>query len=156
MNTEISPEKQMLEKLLAERDELNRHISFLQRRLGFTGDCEPDVAPGSADLPYNSIQIGEFYSLSRPQAAAALLKKVRKPLTTSQILEMLTAAGLSISGKNALNGLYTALTRNRDIRKVAPNTWGLREWYPNAKEDKRRNTGSDRPAFTDEETEPEE
>jgi DNA-directed RNA polymerase delta subunit len=34
--------------------------------------------------------------------------------------------------------LYTALTRSGDVRKVAPNTWGLREWYPHLKEPKKR------------------
>jgi len=56
----------------------------------------------------------------------------------SQIFEGLKEASFDVSGKNALNVLYTALTRSGDVRKVAPNTWGLREWYPHLKEPKKR------------------
>ncbi len=70
--------------------------------------------------------------------AAALLKKARQTLTTNQIFEGLKESGFDVSGKNALSGLYTALSRAADVRKVAPNTWGLREWYPHLKEAKKR------------------
>ena len=77
--------------------------------------------------------------MSRPQAAIALLKKLPKtPLTTNQIFEALKDSGLELGGKNALNGLYTSLSRLPEVRKVAPNTWGLREWYPHLKEPKKR------------------
>jgi hypothetical protein len=147
MKDESTPERQLLEKLLAERVELDRHIAFLQKRLGMpTPDTSEKTSPSSApsgsfsaeDLTKLGIQKGEFYGLSRPQAAAALLKKVNKNLTTNQIFEALKETGFDVSSKNALNGLYTALTRNSDIRKVAPNTWGLREWFPHLKDIKKR------------------
>jgi DNA-directed RNA polymerase delta subunit len=90
------------------------------------------------DIAASDVHPGEFYGLSRPQAATALLRKVGKPLTTTQIFEGLKEASFDVSGKNALNVLYTALKRSGDVRKVAPNTWGLREWYPHLKEPKKR------------------
>lgn len=137
-------EKQMLEKLLLERAELDQHIAFLQRRLGLPVSPSASLSPsasvpsGSVDLASSGVHPGEFYGLSRPQAATALLRKVGKPLTTTQIFEGLREASFDVSGKNALNVLYTALTRSSDVRKVAPNTWGLREWYPHLKEPKKR------------------
>ena len=140
-----SLEQQLLEKLLAERADLDQHIGLLQKRLGrnSTGDVAfassaPSGSFSASELSAFGIQKGEFFGLSRPQAAAALLKKVRQNLTTNQIFEALKESGFDVSGKNALNGLYTALTRNSEIRKVAPNTWGLREWYPHLKEAKKR------------------
>jgi hypothetical protein len=146
MNDELALERQLLEKLLIERSELDRHIAFLQKRLGggvvSLENGPPVSAPAGSfsagDLTAMGIQKGEFYGLSRPQAAAALLKKVKQNLTTSQIFEALKETGFDVSGKNALNGLYTALSRNTDIRKVAPNTWGLREWYPHLKDIKKK------------------
>jgi len=137
-------ERQLLDKLLAERVELDQHIAFLQRRLGMpvsvTGSASPSVtlSVGPVDIASSGVHPGEFYGLSRPQAATALLRKVGKPLTTTQIFEGLKEASFDVSGKNALNVLYTALTRSGDVRKVAPNTWGLREWYPHLKEPKKR------------------
>lgn len=136
-------EQQLLDKLLGERAELDQHITFLQKRLGLPLTVSTSASPsaittGPVDLANAGIQRGEFFGLSRPQAASALLRKVGKPLTTTQIFEGLKDASYDVSGKNALNGLYTALSRAADIRKVAPNTWGLREWYPHLKEPKKR------------------
>lgn len=138
-----APEKQMLDKLLAERAELDQHIAFLQKRLGLPVSPSASLSPttmasGSVDLASSGVHPGEFYGLSRPQAATAFLRKVGKPLTTTQIFEGLREASFDVSGKNALNVLYTALSRSPEVRKVAPNTWGLREWYPHLKEPKKR------------------
>lgn len=142
MEENAALERQMLEKLLAERAELDQYIAFLQRRLGLstsTPSGSPSViSAASVDLASSGVHPGEFYGLSRPQAATALLRKVGKPLTTTQIFEGLKEASFDVSGKNALNVLYTALARSGDVRKVAPNTWGLREWYPHLKEPKKR------------------
>jgi hypothetical protein len=134
-------EEQMLEKLIAERAEIDQQIAFLQKRVG--GSISPESAPAiSGGLNTNDIRglRGAFYGLSRPQAASALLKRYGKPLTTNEIFEALRDSGFDVSGKNAFNGLYTALSRAADVRKVAPNTWGLREWYPLAKEPPKKRT----------------
>jgi hypothetical protein len=136
------PEKRLLDKLLAERDELDQHIAFLEKRLGVSGAAR--TAPlgpsrNQEDVSNYSPLIGEFFGLSRPQAAASLLKKAKQNLTTNQIFETLKEAGYEgLSTKNAFNGLYTALIRASEVTKVAPNTWGLREWYPHLKEVKKR------------------
>lgn len=137
-----SAEKELLEKLLAERVELDRHIAFLQKRIGSLPDIDP---PQSSLWDYGGrpkgyqVQRGEFYGMSRSQAAVALLKKTGKlALTTNEIFEALNESGLDMSGKNAFNGLYTALSRTAEVRKVAPNTWGLREWYPHLKDLKKK------------------
>ena len=147
MAEEMVLERQLLEKLLAERADLDQHIALLQKRLG-AGYSENSGGSTSASGGLSSPQEllnragvlkGEFYGMSRPQAAIALLKKLPKtPLTTNQIFEALKDSGLELGGKNALNGLYTSLSRLPEIRKVAPNTWGLKEWYPHLKEPKKR------------------
>jgi hypothetical protein len=137
VNDAREPERQLLEKLLLERDDLDRHISFLRKRLG-EPDTESTGVSTSRTTSSVGIQKGEFYGLSRPQAAVAVLKKLGKNLTTNEIFEILKESGYEgLSSKNAFNGLYTALIRSSEITKVAPNTWGLREKYPHLKEKKR-------------------
>jgi len=131
-------ERQLLDKLLAERADLDQHIALLQKRLGLEGTSSP---PQAMTVPLDSLNVqkGEFYGMSRPQAAAALLRKAKQTLTTNQIFDRLRETGYDgLSGKNAFNGLYTALSRASEVTKVAPNTWGLREWYPHLKEPKKR------------------
>lgn len=150
MNDEtLQLERQLLDKLLAERVELDQHIALLQKRLRLANGADA-ASTGTRSLDeFNgsvNVQKGEFYGLSRPQAAAALLKKAKQNLTTNQIFERLKETGYDgLSGKNAFNGLYTALTRAQEITKVAPNTWGLREWYPHLKEKKRAASASNDP-----------
>jgi hypothetical protein len=126
MNDNKSLERAMLEKLLAERDELDQHIAFLRKRLeaAEAGDLAEQIPPEYS----STIKPDELALYSRPQAAIAILRKVRKNLSTNEIFEFLKRGGQDMSGKNAFNALYTALSRTPDIRKVAPNTWGLAEW----------------------------
>ena len=134
------PEQDLLEKLLSEREELDRHIAFLQKRLGISseGGISPSASTSPRDIGSPGIQKGEFFGLSRPQAAVALLRKLNRNLTTNQIFERLKESGYEgLSNRNAFNGLYTALIRSSEVAKVAPNTWGLREKYPHLKERKR-------------------
>src|SRR5712692_10996664 len=95
------PERLLLEKLLTERAELNQHIAFLQKRLGLEPESLlPDSALMPNEMPIYGVQKGEFYGLSRPQAAAALLRKAKQNLTTNQIFEALKETGYDLSGKN--------------------------------------------------------
>jgi hypothetical protein len=131
------PEQVLLDKLLAERAEMDRLIAFLQKRRGMSPDATPSVISSSGET--QTPMKGEFFGLSRPAAAAALLKRVRRNLTTNEIFELLRESGYDgLSTKNAFNGLYTALSRSSEVTKVAPNTWGLRAHYPHLKDAKKR------------------
>jgi hypothetical protein len=143
------PEQELLEKLLSEREELDSHIAFLRKRLGMSS--ESGISPSAStsprlDIGSAGIQKGEFFGLSRPQAAVALLRKLNRNLTTNQIFEHLKESGYEgLSGRNAFNGLYTALIRSSEVAKVAPNTWGLRDKYPHLKERKRTQVSPSEP-----------
>jgi hypothetical protein len=149
------PEQELLDKLLAEREELDRHIAFLQKRLGMSSESGLSSTVSTSprlDITHAGIQKGEFFGLSRPQAAVALLRKLNRNLTTNQIFEYLKESGYEgLSNRNAFNGLYTALIRSSEVAKVAPNTWGLREKYPHLKERKRTQINSSERALTLEE-----
>jgi hypothetical protein len=127
----MSAERQFLEKLLAERAELDQLIIAVQKRLGKTENVEIINHTVNETLSVNK---GEFFGMSRAEAAIALLRKLKRTLSTNDIFKMLEESGLDMAGKNVLGSLYTSLTRHSETRRVAPNTWGLKEWYPHLKD----------------------
>ena len=127
MSDDNSPERMLLDKLLAERAELDQLITILQKRLDIAELSDPaeQIPPEYSTI----VKAGDLTLFSRPQAAVVLLRKARKTLSTNEIFELLRKGGQDMSGKNAFNALYTALSRTAELKKVAPNTWGLTEWY---------------------------
>jgi hypothetical protein len=118
-------EKQLLDKLRAERKELDQLIVAIEKRMGIV-PCADEEDESEEFAVF--IASGQFAGLSRSQAAIQLLKQVDRALTTPQIFEFLKSGGADMSNKNSLNALYTALKRAPEIQKVKPNTWGLKEW----------------------------
>lgn len=136
-DNEITLEQRLLEKLLAEREELDAQIAFLQRRIG-----QPlAVAPPANEASVVQVQKGEFFGMSRAEAAIALLRKVRRTMSTNEIFESLAETGFDLSGKNVMSALYTTLLRHSDLRRVAKNTWGLKEWYPHLRDQPKKKNG---------------
>lgn len=77
-----------------------------------------------------SIQAGEFHNLSYTKAARAILEKIRKPLTTQEILAYFERSGRKVPGKNPSATIYSSLKKSSDnFELVSRNTWGLSEWY---------------------------
>ena len=76
------------------------------------------------------ITVGEFHGMPYTSTAGAILQKTnRKPLKTHDILRHIEKSGRKVEGKNPVGTIYSSLKRNRDFELVAPNTWGLAEWY---------------------------
>ncbi len=76
---------------------------------------------------------GQFYGKSQTAAAAEVLRIYGKPQRTKTILEAFTKAEFKIGGKAPEGTLYRSLLRGREFLKVAPDTWGVADWYPDAK-----------------------
>jgi len=135
-------EKRFLESLLAERAELDLHIAFLRKRLGVSEEVTTETITTSKQADRISVKQGEFYGLSRAEAAIKLLSKYGHALSTNEIVETLKETGLeSMFIKNALPALYTSLSRHQEVCRVSKNTWGLKKWYPYLK-DKKKNGGT--------------
>lgn len=77
-----------------------------------------------------TIAIGEFHGMPYTNAARVILQKTgRKVLTTREILNFIEKSGRKVEVKNPAGTIYSSLTKNADFELVAPNTWGLAEWY---------------------------
>lgn len=135
-------EKRFLESLLAERAELDLHITFLRKRLGVSEEATTEATTTPKLTDRISVKQGEFYGLSRAEAAIKLLSKYGHALSTNELVEKLKESGLvSMFAKNALPAMYTSLSRHQEVCRVSKNTWGLKKWYPHLK-DKKKNGGT--------------
>ncbi len=146
-----------LEKLLAERatkaDELTKldfAIEAIRRMLG--EQPEQSEVEGLSPRPTQVLrqelvrQVGtlstrpdEFFGMSQTTGAEAFLRKVGHAVGLEQILDALSKGGLAIGGGDPRKTLYTQLVRaTRKFVLVSPNTFGLRDFYPNlGKKEKR-------------------
>ena len=123
-----------LGQLLQERDELDKVIEALRKRVGKGSQAAPSreesaLRRTSEDAP---VYRGEFFGLSVTQAAVKLLKRVGIPQKTPQILDALRRAQYEIKSKTQRASVYTSLKRSKDFVKVAPDTWDLSERHPEA------------------------
>lgn len=128
--------EQALAALLEERSVLDQAIAGLERRLGkSTGTASPATAIGKKPVPTSGEIVahpGEFHQHSLPEAAEKILHRAGRPVKTNEIVSALQRAEFSSKSKTLAQSVYTSLARNPTFEKVRPNTWGLREWYPNA------------------------
>lgn len=90
---------------------------------GNAGFARTGASPGDVVSP------GEFFGMSGPKAAKALLRKFgrERPLTTDELFDGVRAGGVEINSKD---GLYRSFFRDDDFVKVGKGVWGLAEWYP--------------------------
>ncbi|HZQ95142.1 MAG TPA: HTH domain-containing protein [Candidatus Sulfotelmatobacter sp.] len=123
------------ERLMIEAQKLEAAVVALEALTGAV-----DYVPGTTEQASGSpsldpmIRVGEFHGLGIPNAARMILEKTnRHPLTTQDILRLLEKSGRKIEAKNPTGNIYSSLKRNPDFTLVAPNTWGLTDWYPGAK-----------------------
>lgn len=97
-----------------------------------------DIERKSGDLIF--IRTDEFYGQPLATAMRSVLEKKRAggngPATVREIYDALISGGFKFEAKdeNALRGLRQSLTKNSAVFHKLPNgSYGLLEWYPNAK-----------------------
>ncbi len=76
------------------------------------------------------ISIGEFHGMPTTSATRIILERAKKPLRTDEIVKHIEKSGRKLEAANPAGNIYSSLKRNPDFELVAPNTWGLKEWYP--------------------------
>ncbi len=97
-----------------------------------------DIERKTGDLIF--IRTDEFYGQPLATAMRSVLEKKRAggngPATVREIYDALVSGGFKFEAKdeNALRGLRQSLTKNSAVFHKLPNgSYGLLEWYPNAK-----------------------
>jgi hypothetical protein len=127
---------EFLEKLRADRDELNALILGIEKRLGIVSNTgkqatgSNEVGP-TVNIDVSDIPVGFFHNLGQAAAAEKLLRlNPGHPLTSQAIMETFRKSGVQSTSKNAMTILYTTLKRHPKFERVANKAWGLAEWYP--------------------------
>ncbi len=136
MNETTDYEK-VLNDLLAERNELDRMISWVKNRLG-RADVEPGApAVALAKMPestrFGRLAKDAFFRMSVSDAIKAYLSFAKKPQSARDITDALIAGGLTFKAKNLYQTVFPTLSRmakeTGEVAKLKDNTWGLSEWY---------------------------
>jgi hypothetical protein len=125
-----------LNELRKRREQLDRAIEGLEMELGISSGTPTSTAQSEqnsvvsrsgegADV-LSKVYQGQFFGKSQTQAARELLNMVRRPLKTPILSDALSKSGMKVN----ISSLYTAFKRSPDFVLVLPNTWGVKEWYP--------------------------
>jgi hypothetical protein len=131
--------RSILSGFLKNRDDIELVLELAKKILALPSvaaqPLRPDVADqvSSGEGALVQFYSGQFYGRSQTAATAEVLKIYGKPQKTKAILEALTKAELKVGGRKPEGTLYRTLLRSKEFTRVAPDTWGLSEWYPDAK-----------------------
>jgi hypothetical protein len=131
----------ILDEALRKRDELDTFIRLYREMRGLssasTGEAQqqqqqlpPPGIHGDVTDPTAVIYPGLFFGKTQPQAVKLLLERVKRPLKTRAIVDLLASGGMTIGGKKPLVNLWGVLGRSKDKFVLVPKAgWGLAEWY---------------------------
>jgi len=142
-----------LKRLLAEREakaaeltKLDNAIEAIQIIIGEplqpteAGEVNLQKATFPRNIPQESTKLrgaisvrpDQFFGMSHTSAAEAYLKMVGHAAPLDEILIALKSGGIAFGGADPRKTLYTELVRGtKKFVLVPPQTFGLREFYPN-------------------------
>jgi len=131
--------EQELQKHESEIARIKRTINDICRMAGDPprfADSEIDPSSRSG----GSIRSDEYYGQPLATAVRMILERRRASAqgaaTVSQLYDELVAGGYKFDTKDANNakrGLRISLTKNPIFHRVPNGSYGMKEWYPNAK-----------------------
>lgn len=135
----------VLEDLRAKRAQLDAAISVIEQLMPvqlITNRVErsEDIATGELRLS-SGIRVGtdSFFGLTAGDAARKFLRMAKKPQSTKTIHDAVLEGGYTTTAKNFYSNLYTALVRSDEFVNLGGRKgWGLAEWYPGRRTEKRR------------------
>lgn len=125
-----------INELRKRREQLDRAIELLEAELGISPGPQAQAPSGGEPIQLsprgdgvdvlNRVYQGQFFGKSQTQAAKELLNMVKRPLKTPILSDAIAKSGMKV----VTSSLYTSFKRSPDFVLVLPNTWGLKEWYP--------------------------
>ena len=125
--------------LEAWRDQIATAIDTL-RHFGTKGGSIPSSAPPSngRSVPDGELRPDAFFQMTVPDAAEKYLKLVKVTKEIPEIAEALLSGGLKSSSKNFSDMTRTVMSRDDRFVKVPSGGWGLSEWYPAMRKEKKQ------------------
>jgi hypothetical protein len=135
--------EELLIELEADRQELDRLIKYVRRRLGAASNGEappPRSSLGTAGTE-QAIPRNAFSGMSMPEAVKAYLSAMNQRQNPKQVMEGLQRGGFHTTAKNVYASVYTTLIRLEkagEAVKFDTGEWGLSDWYPSMRRDRGR------------------
>jgi hypothetical protein len=138
-----SPYDAAIDDLRTKRDAIDRAIQLLESfRDGLTIGIpaapimQPALGPsGSPVLTPAEIPPGTFHGMSTLEAVRKLLTLRKRTMSAQDISIDLRAGGFHLKSETPANTvtsiLHRSFTNGGDIVRVGRGQWGLQEWYPN-------------------------
>jgi hypothetical protein len=134
MEKEKTIDELYLDKLLRERDDLDKMIELVNRKMGSTGSTISEKESSVFRKNKETIQVDHdtFYAMSIIDAAKKYLGIVGKPARpTQEIIKALKSGGLEKAEYNTVSSVLARADRSQQgICRVGRGKWGLSEWYP--------------------------
>jgi len=123
--------------LRAWRDQIDNAIQTLEH-FNAKGLALPSSGPpGVARSHHGDIPGDAFFQMTVPDAAEKYLKLVKATKEIPEIAEALLKGGLKSSSKNFTDMTRTVMSRDERFVKVPSGDWGLTEWYPAMRKEKK-------------------
>jgi hypothetical protein len=142
-----SPYDAVIADLRAKRDQIDQLIQNLEALKGGVPMLAPGTIPsptilGSAGLGDPSqIAPGAFLGLGIEEAVKNLLRVRKRAMSAQEIATDLLAGGLHLKsdtpGNTIASVLSRAFLRGGEIVRISRGQWGLQEWYPTRRFDRR-------------------
>ncbi len=127
----------VLADLKAKRDALDKAIAAIEQVTGQSAAIGTSTGSG----PSEEIRDDAFFGMSIPDATKKLLAIKKRPQSTSEIANLLVRGGMTFSTDKVSNTVGSVLNRvhNSDggIVNISRGKWGLAEWYPNRRKNKK-------------------
>jgi hypothetical protein len=136
MNHETSHIESTIADLRAWRDQIDAAILTLEH-FSAKGASLPSSAPPGAPRANGEVTNDAFFQMTVPDAAEKYLRIMKATKEIPEIAEALLRGGLKSSSKNFSDMARTVLSRDERFVRVPSGGWGLSEWYPAMRKEKK-------------------
>lgn len=142
MNDQINPYDAVISDLRAKRDQIEQAIKLLETLregilvpgLGATPPPGISTLIGHMATQDGEMVAGTFHGMNIQDAVKKLLHMRKRTMGAQEIAADLHSGGLRLQSDTPANTitsvLHRAFTRGGDIVRIGRGQWGLAEWYP--------------------------
>jgi HB1, ASXL, restriction endonuclease HTH domain len=143
MNDQLNPYDAVISDLRAKRDQIDQAIKLLETLRegilipGMGASPPPSLSNlvGHLSTKDGDMVAGTFHGMSIEAAVRKLLVMRKRTMGAQDLASDLRMGGLVLQSqtpaKTIASVLHRSFTNGGDIVRVGPGLWGLQEWFPN-------------------------
>jgi len=127
---------QQVSELRAKIDQLQKHLDSVATTLALLGQPEPAKIPQENDyiftVPQDIVSPSDLQGLTQIEALVKIAKANNNRVRLTTARDLIVAAGLTTSHKNAMNIIFNVIKRSDKFKKASP---GIYELQPDKTEE---------------------